>query len=194
MYYDLTTLTGPILDLRALNEDATGWVQQAGVGTFLGSWNTDIGVLARLMLLRGYETHADLLDERQRTLKSRNPFNGGDRLQALQMESFEGFPFLDNASPRSFGGVYEFRTYILKPGGLPATLEAWKSAIEPAKDYTDHLVINLFALDGPPRITHIWGFESLGQRADLRGRYYKAGLWPPKGGPEQILEATSTIA
>jgi hypothetical protein len=36
----------------------------------------------------------------------------------------------------------------------------------------------MYALDGPPRITHIWGFESLEQRAALRAKFYAAGLWP----------------
>ncbi len=52
----------------------------------------------------------------------------------------------------------------------------------------------MYALDGAPRITHIWGFRSLEERAALRSRAYEAGIWPPKGGPDQIAEATSTIA
>ena len=32
------------------------------------------------------------------------------------------------------------------------------------------------ALDGPPRITHIWGFSSLEERGRLRARYYAEGL------------------
>jgi len=82
----------------------------------------------------------------------------------------------------------------LKPGGLPPTLAGWEKAIQPAREYTSHLIINMYALDGPPRITHIWGFQSLEERAMLRAKFYAAGLWPPQGGPEQILEATSTIA
>jgi hypothetical protein len=38
------------------------------------------------------------------------------------------------------------------------------------------------------------GFESLEQRAALRATAYGAGVWPPKGGPENILEAISVIA
>jgi hypothetical protein len=52
----------------------------------------------------------------------------------------------------------------------------------------------MYALDGLPRITHIWGFESFEQRASLRATAYGAGVWPPKGGPENILEAMSVIA
>lgn len=44
------------------------------------------------------------------------------------------------------------------------------------------------------RITRIWGFTSLEERAAFRARPYAAGVWPPQGGPEQIIKATSTIA
>jgi hypothetical protein len=38
------------------------------------------------------------------------------------------------------------------------------------------------------------GLSSLEERASLRSNGYATGVWPPKGGPENILEATSTIA
>jgi len=89
--------------------------------------------------------------------------------------------------------VYEFRTYRLRPGGLAPTLAGWRAAVAPAHDSTRHLVVNMYALDGVPRITHIWAFESLEDCARLRADVYGAGVWPPKSGPEQILKATSVI-
>jgi hypothetical protein len=53
--------------------------------------------------------------------------------------------------------------------------------------------ILIYALDGAPRITHIRAFENLEERARLRANGYRAGVWPPKFGPEQILDATSVI-
>jgi hypothetical protein len=95
---------------------------------------------------------------------------------------------------KSSGDPYEFRTYRLKPGGLSSTLAGWEAAIGSAREYTAHLVVNMYALDGAPRITQIWGFGSLEERAALREKAYGASVWPPMGGPEQIIEATSTIA
>ena len=93
-----------------------------------------------------------------------------------------------------YGGTFEFRTYYQKPGGLPGTISGWRNAVGPARVYTDHLVVNMVALDGAPRITHIWGFASVAERDQLRQEHYAKGLWPPKGGPERIAHATSTIA
>ena len=194
MFYELTKLGGPLLKMAEMDSAAQEWMAQATAGTVLGRWHTDIGPLGQVFLLRGFETADALAEERRRALMSRDPFNGNGIVERLEMESYEGFPFLPSASARTCGGIYEFRTYVLKPGGLPPTLDGWRAVIAPAKEYTDHLVINMFSLDGQPRITHIWGFESLAQRTDLRNRHYAAGLWPPKGGPENIDHATSTIA
>ena len=194
-FYELTTLSCPLLSLHAASAGARAFIDEDdAAGELLGCWRTEIGQLGRVLLLRGFETAEDLATERRRALLSVNPFNAGSLVTALSMDSYAPFPFLPPVQPGSFGGIYEFRTYQLKPGGLPPTLAGWEKAIQPAREYTSHLIINMYALDGPPRITHIWGFQSLEARAALRAKFYAAGLWQPQGGPEQIIEATSTIA
>ncbi|WP_288450881.1 NIPSNAP family protein [uncultured Pseudomonas sp.] len=194
MRYELTKLTGPLLKLSEISAAATSWMAGADVGRVLGLWHSEIGELGAVLILRSFASCEELAAERQRCHRSANPFNGAGLVRSLQQESYRGFDFLPDIEPRVYGGLYEFRTYWLKPGGLPPTLTAWRAALEPAKAYTEHLVINMIALDGPPRITHIWGFESIQQRFDLRAEHYAAGLWPPKGAPEQIEQATSMIA
>jgi hypothetical protein len=193
--YELATLSCPILSVSEASAGARAFINEDGAaGELLGCWRTEIGQLGRLLLLRGFETAEELAAERRRALLSVDPFHAGSVVTALSMESYAPFPFLPPVKPGPMGGIYEFRTYYLRPGGLPPTLAGWNKAIKPAFEYTSHLAINMYALDGPPRITHIWGFESLEQRAALRAKFYAAGLWPPQGGPEQITEATSTIA
>jgi len=195
MIYEISTLSCPLLSIEDLSQRSSRWVSDAqAAGKVLGAWRTEIGTLGRLMILRSFETTEVLATERRRAFLSENPFNAGGLVTSLSMESYAPFPFLPPVEPRAFGSVYEFRTYRLLPGGLAPTLRGWENAIAPAKEYTAHLVINMYALDGPPRITHIWGFASFEQRATLRARAYAAGIWPPHGGPENIIEATSTIA
>jgi len=111
----------------------------------------------------------------------------------LDMSGYAPLPFFPAVRPGRLGAVYEFRICRLRPGGPAPTLAGWRDAIVPARDYTDHLITNMHALDGPPRITHIWAFEIHEQRARLRANAYDAGAWPPKSGPENILEAVSVI-
>lgn len=195
MLYELTTLSCPLLAVPTAITGASAWMSTPDArGRWLGCWRTDIGTLGRVLVLRGFETADALAAERRRALLDANPFNASDVVTELSMESYAPFSFLPPVKPRALGSVYEFRTYWLKPGGLPPTLAGWEQAIEPAREYTAHLVVNMYALDGPPRITHIWGFNDLMERTTLRARAYGAGVWPPKGGPEQIIKATSTIA
>lgn len=195
MLYELATLSCPLLAVGRASEGVYDWVKGAEAqGRLFGCWRTELGTLGRIIVLRGFETAEDLTAERRRALLSVSPFNAGTVVTALEMDSYAPFPFLPPIRTGDRGGVYEFRTYRLKPGGLPPTLAGWEEAIAPARDYTVHLVANLYALDGAPRITHVWGFTSLEQRAELRSQAYGTGVWPPRGGPEQIVEATSTIA
>ncbi|MDQ0324569.1 hypothetical protein J2R99_000418 [Rhodopseudomonas julia] len=195
MLYELATLSCPVLGVTKAAEGARRWTgDEDALGTPLGMWRSDIGTIGELFVLRSFEAEEELRAERERALMSEDPFFSRETARTLRMESFAPFPFLPAIKPRQYGGLFEFRTYHLRPGGLPRTLAGWEAAIGPAAAYTDHLVTNLYALDGPARITHIWGFSSLEERARLRAEHYAAGLWPPKGGPEEIVEATSTIA
>lgn len=192
MLYELVTLSCSPLELDAVSTAAHAFVSDGG-GQLLGAWRTELGELFQIKLLRCYENAKTLESERTRTLMSSRPYGIETPAMDLRLETYRGFPFLRDVEPAEFGRFYEFRTYHLKPGGLAPTLAGWEAAIQPARDYTRHLVINMYALDGPPRITHIWGFASLEQRAELRARHYANGSWPPKGGPQQIARATSTI-
>lgn len=195
MLYELATLLCPLLAVGQVSAGVEAWLDDPDAkGELVGCWRTEIGTLGRLIVLRGFAAPEDMTAERRRALLSANPFNAGHVITALEMDSYAPFPFLPPIRTGDRGGVYEIRTYRQKPGGLPPTLAAWEAAIEPARAYTQHLVVNMYALDGAPRITHIWGFPSLKERAALRSRAYEAGIWPPKGGPDQIAEATATIA
>lgn len=192
MFYELTTLSCPPLTEGAVAVAACDWISQ-GAGRLLGVWRSELGDLFQVKLLRGFETLDALQEERRRALMAVAPFGMTDPTMKIHMESYRRFPFLEEIEPATFGGFYEFRTYFLKPGGLAPTMASWEEAIAPASEYTSHLVTNLYALDGPPRITHIWGFSSLEERAALRAQHYAAGLWPPKGAPQQIASATTMV-
>ncbi|CAD5278205.1 NIPSNAP family containing protein [Bosea sp. 62] len=163
-------------------------------GRLLGCWASEIGTLNQVILLRGFTDEAELLSERQRLLASGNPFGAGEDIAKLAFDSYAPFPFLPPVQPGKLGAVYEIRTYMLKHGGVPATIAAWQAAV-PARVELSPLVIAMYALDGPPRFTHIWPFSSLDQRAAVRADSVAKGIWPPKGGPEWLTgEMYSTIA
>ncbi|NDL62157.1 NIPSNAP family protein [Acerihabitans arboris] len=196
MFYELTKLSVPPLELDNASARAWRWVKapEAG-GRILGFWRTEIGELFQLLVLRGFDQLEALQRERERAQLSHTPFNLAGQAVGISMESYRPFPFLPPAPSQveEPGAFYEIRTYRLKPGGLGPTLAGWEKALPPARAYSSHLITNMYALDGPPRITHIWKFASLEERGRLRAEHYAAGLWPPQGGPRQIAGATSFI-
>ncbi len=192
--YELTTLSCPLLTVAEVSESARNYLSaRRGEGELLGAWHSDIGVIGQLIILRRFIDINALLTERERILFDTNPFNAGAIITNMDISSYAQFPFLPAVTTGRFGKIYEIRTYKLKPGGLPPTLAGWEAAM-PLREPMSHLVTNMYALDGASRITHIWPYAGVDERFAIRKQSYDDGIWPPKGGPEQILEATSTIA
>lgn len=165
-----------------------------GKGRLLGIFYADIGALNRVLVFRGFETAADYDAERDRTLRAANPFGSAEWLTGLELEGYAPFPFLPPVETGSFGPAYEFRTYVLKSGGLEPTIRAWEAAV-PARTELSKLAICMYGIDGKPRMTHIWPFASVNERGQIRADSVAQGVWPPKGGPDWLTtDMRSTIA
>lgn len=163
-----------------------------GKGTLLGSWVTDLGPLRQLLVLRGFPDLDTQMADREALMLSPDPFGAGALIEGMSLDSYAPFPFLPHVTPGAYGGVYEFRRYQLKTGGLAPTLEGWRQAM-PARGKVSPLVIAMYALGGPPAILHIWPYASADARQTIRRDIYTAGIWPPPGGPEQIAEGQAWL-
>ncbi|CAM2159638.1 MULTISPECIES: NIPSNAP family protein [Paraburkholderia] len=193
MMYELTTLSSHILKLPQVIDHAQRWLDQADTpDRLLGIWTSENGRLGSVRLLRSFANADALAQERIRELHHADPFGAASSACTFESESYAAFPFLPDVKPGIFGRYYEFRTYWLNPGGLRPTIDAWQAAM-PERSKRSPLTVNMFALDGAPRITHIWPWQSLDERIAIRAQSYADGIWPPVGGPQQFYEATSTI-
>jgi NIPSNAP len=194
MLYELATLTIRLGTAAKAIGGVDAYVKAPEAkGNLLGCWSTEIGDLNQIIVLRSFADASELGIERWRTLATTNPFNCGEVITSLSLDSYAPFPFLPPVTPGNFGSVYEIRTYALKLGGVPPTIAAWQAAI-PERTKISPLIIAMYALDGPSRFTHIWPFASLDARAAARADAVAKGVWPPKGGPEWLTgEMRSTI-
>lgn len=154
-------------------------------GTLYGVWFSDIGDLNQIAILRGFETLQDLHAERERGLRSADPFGCAEIMTAIEWHSYKSFDWLPAPVPGNYGAVYEIRTYHFKTGGLPHTLDKWKEAL-PARQQVSPCPVAMYALDGAPRFTQIWPYASLNDRSAARSDAVKQGIWPPKGGPDWL--------
>lgn len=170
---------------QALDSISEYLTRKASAGRLLGVWLPDLGEQNRLIVLRGFASQEELNGERDRTLHDDAPFLPVGMLRGIRLECFRLFPTLPQIEPGSFGRIYEFRTYVLKIGGLAPTMEAWSKGIA-ARVALSPLVAAMHALDGRPRFLHIWAYSDHAERERVRAEAFASGAWPAKGAPEWL--------
>ena len=190
--YDVVTLTVKIGTNAQVFENIKANSEQPGA-KLLGCWYSDIGALGKVMVLRGFESETALIVERRRLLLEGNPFNCGEFITDVKVESYSLFPFLPPIEPAEHGGIYEMRVYGTKLASLQHTIDAWENAV-PERTRRSPLVGAMYALDGTvPRFLNIWPYKSVDERSRIRAEAVKDGVWPPKGGPAHLTTMESTI-
>ncbi|MNX54150.1 hypothetical protein D3C86_848650 [compost metagenome] len=93
------------------------------------------------------------------------------------------------------GPYYELRVYDLISSGLQPTLDGWSKAIGPrtAEQYSP-VYAAFYATDGLlPRYLHIWPWNSLEHRQQVRAQAVADGVWPPENSGPQLRDMRSTI-
>ncbi len=187
MLYEFATLTINVSQMMEAVPGVQAYVSAPEAKGYLaGCWRSEFGPQNRIMVLRAFETREDLDFERQRGLMSSNPFGCGQLLQGLSMDSYAPFRNLPPIPTGKFGPVYEFRSYVLKPGHLAETLDAWSVTV-PKRIQLSPLILSMYALDGAPRFTHIWAYPSWDERMSIRAEALRTKVWPPSsGGPHTL--------
>ena len=88
--------------------------------------------------------------------------------------------------------IYEVRTYTLKPGAVPQWERHFEEAL-PNRVKHSPLAAFWHTEMGPlNQVIHVWPYENLQQRTDIRTKAAQEPGWPPKGG-DLILNMESEI-
>jgi hypothetical protein len=162
-------------------------------GEFLACLVAEIGELNKVMLLHHYDSEADLAADRAGVAASANPYGIGEMIAAMTSDTFVQFPFLPAIKPGQYGPVFEVRTYSLRATGLQPTIAAWETAV-PARAKMTPLLAAMYSTTGAVvRFMHIWPYPSLEVRAQTRKTAVETGVWPPPGGPGQLLTMVNAI-
>ena len=88
--------------------------------------------------------------------------------------------------------IYEIRTYALKPGNIP---EFGKRTAEKLPGRLNYSKLGGFwhTEIGPlNQVVHIWPYDDLNQRAEIRAKAVADGGWPPQNG-DMIVDMQSEI-
>lgn len=192
-YFELATLSTVIFGTGKIAANLESWLQ-SGQGDLIGAWFSDIGQLNEVYILRGFDDAETILAERERLARSDNPFGCMEHLLSYNCQSLRALDFMPAPPSGALGPVYEIRSYGMKMNGLMPTMEKWQAALPKRNEYSP-CVAAFYGIDGAPRLTQIWPYESLEARGKARGQSVADGNWPPKGGPDWLLaDMTSTVA
>jgi hypothetical protein len=194
MLYDVTILSirpgGTPKSLALLSDWITA---NKGRGELLACWYTEIGALNRVLVIRGYADEASLGADRAALATREDRFGVGDLLIGVETDTYVAFPFIEPIKAGSYGPVYEVRTYLLKPGGLAGTMEAWRKSV-PERMKLSRVTAAMYSITGPtPRFVHIWPYASLEERQRIRKEAVEKKIWPPPGGPDRLLAQQTDI-
>ena len=194
MPYDVSTITvhpaAHPKQVPALGE----WLKaNPRKGTFLACLVAEIGELNKMLLLHRYDSAADLAADRAAVAESTNPYGIGDMIDGMSSDTFVQFPFLPAIKPGAYGPIFEIRTYLLRTAGLQPTIAAWEKAL-PARQKLTPLLTAMYSTTGATvRFMHIWPYPSLEVRAHTRKTAIETGVWPPPGGPGQLITMANAI-
>jgi hypothetical protein len=88
--------------------------------------------------------------------------------------------------------IYEIRTYTLKPGTVPEFEARFEEAL-PSRQKHSELAAFWHTEAGPlNQVLHVWPYEDLKQRTEVRARAGQEPGWPPKVG-EFLVSMNSEI-
>lgn len=158
-------------------------------------WYTEIGPLNQIIHVWPYADAAER--ERIRGESSQDP-NWPPRIHEflvkMESEIFIPFPFSPELKAGKMGPVFEMRSYFVKPGGgLAATRERWEGQL-PKRTALSPLAFVGHTDTGPlNKYIHIWPYESLEKRAEIRRNAVETGAWPPPGGVDTLVSQENRI-
>jgi hypothetical protein len=194
MPYDVTIITvKPNRHMDALKGIEPWLKANPRKGEFLACLYCDIGDLNQIMLLHHYTSDADLASDRDNVARNDNPYGCLELTEKRSANTFHQFPFLAPLKAGTYGPIFEVRTYLLKPTGLPPTIAAWEKQA-PVRQKLSPILAAMYSTTGEvTRFMHIWPYPDLVTRANTRKTAIETKVWPPAGGPEQLAAMHNDI-
>ena len=158
-------------------------------------WHTDIGPLNQVIHIWPYESLDQRNEIRAEAVKDPNwPPKVHEFIVSQESEIVIPSAFAPEIKPGKSGPIFEMRYYQAKPGGaLQEAMKTTEEALPPRLEhsslafagYTEHGSLNKYI--------HIWPYESLNARAEIRKKVVEMNIWPPKGGAGNWLSQANKI-
>jgi len=145
-------------------------------------WHTEIGPLNQVIHVWPYESVEERNSIREEAGKNPNwpPKNDPDMYVNMNSEIFIPAPFMRSlGGDQALGALYEMRSYTYKVGSINKVIDIWADAV-PAREEFSPLVAAMHTdTGGLNKWVHIWAYDNLDQRKNVRAEASKTATWPP---------------
>ena len=141
-------------------------------------FHTEIGPLNQIIHIWGYKD----LEERQKIRDAAVkdgvwPPKISEFIVSQQSQIMIPFSFMKHPTGK-MGPFFEMRTYHFAGGELPVIKKNWESAIAVRLEFGPVTAVWNCELGKVNTFQHIWPYQSLDQREEIRKKAQATGLWP----------------
>jgi hypothetical protein len=145
-----------------------------------GSWEVVVGKQDTFIHILEYENYhgfdktTSLIrnSEHEKAYNEMRPFLTS-RSQHLTQE----FAFFPSAPPHAQGGIFELRSYQLKPGTLLEWENTWRKGIEARRKYIAPVGAWFSQVGRLHQVHHMWQYPSLEKRKEMREEAWRIDGW-----------------
>jgi NIPSNAP len=156
--------------------------------------HTEIGPLNEVVHIWGYQDLAERARIRAEASKDPNwPPKIRDFVRTMRSEIVVPFDFVPAPQPGRMGPIFELRYYTLKPGVLPDVAKGWSEKLPDRMKLSPVVLAGGVEFGKANGFVHIWAYQSLDQRMQVREEARKKGVWPPPGGGDRLITQETKI-
>jgi NIPSNAP len=156
--------------------------------------HTEIGPLNEIVHIWGYQDLAERARIRAEAAKDPNwPPKIRDFVRTMRSEIVVPFDFVPAPQPGRMGPIFELRYYTLKPGTLPDVAKGWGEKLPDRMKLSPRVLAGGVEFGKANGFVHIWAYQSLDQRMQIREEARKKGVWPPPGGGDRLITQETKI-
>jgi hypothetical protein len=142
-------------------------------------WHTEIGPLNQIIHVWGYKDLEERGRVREAAVKEGAwPPKISEFIVSQQSAIMIPFSFMQPIKPAKVGPFFEIRTYHFAGGELPTIKKNWESAIDVRLQFGPVVAVWHTEIGKVNTFQHIWPYESLNQREEIRKKAQATGNWP----------------
>ena len=147
-------------------------------------WHTEIGPLNQIIHVWAYEDMKHRAEVRAAAAAEPGwpPPGDDEHIVTMETEIVIPAPFQQPIEPGHHGNFYEMRYYDTLPNTMPEIMEVWGAKLPGRLKYSPLFFCGYTEMGSLNRLIHIWAYEDMKQRSEIRAAAVAAGDWPPATG------------